>query len=74
MENVTMNEKAVVIDELETVSGGMTPSSLATERCSVCGKHTVNLNLVEFHRQKVCKECIKKLNNEPANGIQSRAL
>lgn len=64
MENVNENEKAVVIDEqLENVSGGVTPDSLRNSRCSVCGKLTPNLNLIDHHLKKVCKSCLQKNNN-----------
>ena len=59
-----MNEKANISDELlEDVSGGVTPDSLRNGRCSVCGNITPNLNLIDHHRQKVCKSCLAKLNN-----------
>ena len=64
MENKMPNEKANISDELlEDVSGGVTPDSLKTGRCSVCGKLTPNLNLIDHHLQKVCKNCLAKLNN-----------
>ena len=64
MENVNMNEKANINDELlEDISGG-TPASLASQRCDFCGKITQNLNLVDHHLKKICKSCLKKINNK----------
>ena len=65
MEKVKMNENATINDEqLEEISGGFTPVSLGTGRCAVCGKLTPNLNLIDHHRQKICRSCLKKITNE----------
>ena len=43
IENVKLNEKANINDELlEDISGGITPDSLRNGRCFVCGKLTPN--------------------------------
>lgn len=56
IENVNTNEKVNINDEqLEDVSGGITPDSWRTGRCSVCGNIVPNLNLVNHHLRKVCK-------------------
>ena len=65
MENVKLNEKAIVIDEqLEDISGGITPDSLRNGRCFVCGKLTPNLNLEDHNLKKVCRSCLKKISNK----------
>ena len=65
MENKMLNENANINDELlEDVSGGVVPESLKTGRCYVCGNLTPNLDLVDHHLHKVCKKCLKKLNNK----------
>ena len=64
MENVNMNEKANISDELlEDISGGGL-DALKTSRCSVCGNLTPNYNLVDHHYEKVCKSCMEKINNK----------
>ena len=64
MENVNMNEKANISDELlEDISGGAL-DALKTIRCSVCGNLTPNFDLVAHHFEKVCKNCLEKINNK----------
>ncbi len=64
MENVNMNEKANIHDELlEDISGGGL-DALKTSRCSVCGTLTPNYNLVDHYYKKVCKSCLEKINNK----------
>ncbi|MBO7251003.1 MAG: hypothetical protein J6V25_00080 [Oscillospiraceae bacterium] len=64
MENVNMNEKANISDELlEDISGGGL-DALKTSRCSVCGNLTPNYNLVDHYYEKVCKSCMEKINNK----------
>lgn len=63
-ENVHMNEKANINNELlEDISGGAL-DALKTGRCSVCGNLTPNYNLVDHHFKKVCKSCMEKINNK----------
>ena len=64
MENANKNEKANINDELlEDISGGAL-DALKTSRCSVCGKLTPNYDLVDHHFEKVCKNCMDKINNK----------
>ena len=64
MENVNKNEKAGIREELlEDISGGAL-DALKTSRCSVCGKLTPNYDLVDHHFEKVCKNCMDKINNK----------
>ena len=64
MENVNMNEKANISDELlEDISGGAL-DALKTIRCSVCGNLTPNYDLVDHYRKKVCKSCMENINNK----------
>ena len=63
MENVTMNEKAVIIDEqLENVSGGVDPSCILKTYCSLCKKTVSKLEIVNYNNRPVCKTCMEKLN------------
>ena len=62
MNHEKLEVKASVNDELlEDISGGIIPDSMGTGRCSVCGNIVPNLNLVNHHLRKVCKDCIKKI-------------
>ena len=64
MENVNINEKANISDELlEDISGGAL-DALKTSRCSVCGNLTPNYDLVDHYRNKVCKSCMEKINDK----------
>ena len=64
MENVNMNEKANISDELlEDISGGLL-DALKTSRCSVCGNLTPDYNLADHYSEKVCKSCLEKISNK----------
>ena len=62
MENKNMN-KNINVEELEDVSGGFVPWSVQSSPCAICGKITPNLNLVDHHHNKICKSCMKEINN-----------
>ena len=65
MENVNMNKKPNINDELlDDISGGIIPKSTQSYYCDICGKLTPDINLVNHHLKKVCKKCLEKISNK----------
>ena len=64
MENVTMNDKAVIIDEqLDNISGGIDISDgFPKTLCSYCKKTVSVVEITKFNNRLACKECMAKLN------------
>ena len=64
MENTTMNEKAVFIDEqLENVSGGIDiADGFPKALCDYCKKIVPVTEITQFNNHLACKECMAKLN------------
>ena len=63
MENVTMNEKAIIIDEqLENISGGKNNFNTLVQFCDCCKKRAPKHEIVFYNNRRVCKTCMEKFN------------
>ena len=63
MENVTMKEKALIIDDqLENVAGGVDLDEILYTQCGYCRKRVSKIEIVNFNNRATCRECMAKFN------------
>lgn len=62
MENVKMNEKAIIDEQLENVSGGLDPIDFYYVICDACKEKVSKFEIVRHNNRSLCKDCMAKFN------------